>query len=270
MVSKKKKGRSKAKKAARKVEEEKEVAEQQGAQDEATLLEDAIKLAAAEKEALKSEAGDKEGTVAKDAAKQIITKMCGHGYVASEEGHIIEDFLQTFMSRFKNLAAVSIAAAFYEATTTTQDKYPGVWSDISKLKLVVSLFLFNATQHVLEGDIQHGRGFASFACYMEEMILRLQTNAKVTFSWKTIELTRADERTLVKYLRQHIPCTCLDTKYKEVKSMTKTGVCANPLCHAPDRYRVERSTMLYCTRCRAANYCSRECQKAAWPKHKSH
>ncbi|KAK1740268.1 hypothetical protein QTG54_009218 [Skeletonema marinoi] len=199
MVSKKKKGRSKAKKAARKVEEEKEkeVAEQQGAQDEATLLEDAIKLAAAEKEALKSEAGDKEGTVAKDAAKQIIAKMCGHGYVASEEGHIIEDFLQTFMSGFKNLAAVSIADAFYEATTTTQDKYPGVWSDISKLKLVVSLFLFNATQHVLEGDIQHGRGFASFACYMEEIILRLQTNAKATFSWKTIELSRADERTLV-------------------------------------------------------------------------
>eukprot|EP00984_Skeletonema_dohrnii_P035641 scaffold35642_cov211-Skeletonema_dohrnii-CCMP3373.AAC.1 len=28
--------------------------------------------------------------------------------------------------------------------------------------------------------------------------------------------------------------------------------------------------MLYCTQCRVANYCSRECQVADWPEHKNY
>jgi hypothetical protein len=71
----------------------------------------------------------------------------------------------------------------------------------------------------------------------------------------------------VKYLRKNIPCNCLDEKYKEVKSITKMGVCRNPQCQVPDG-RVERSKMLYCTRCCVVNYCCRECQEAAWPVHK--
>jgi hypothetical protein len=80
-------------------------------------------------------------------------------------------------------------------------------------------------------------------------------------------LWSADEHTLVKYLRKNIPCKCLDEKYKEVKSITKMGVCFNSQCSIPDRM-VERKSMLYCTRCRQVNYCSAECQKAAWPEHK--
>ena len=111
------------------------------------------------------------------------------------------------------------------------------------------------------------RHYASFACYLEEytaIILR----TKATFDpTKSAELICADEHTLVKYLRKSIPCNCLDEKYKQVKSITKMGLCANPHCCLPDR-RAERKTMLYCTRCRSVNYCSPECQKANWSEHK--
>lgn len=75
--------------------------------------------------------------------------------------------------------------------------------------------------------------------------------------------------TLVKYsyLRKNIPCSCLDKKYKEVKSITRMGMCCNEMCSLPNQM-AKRSTMLCCTGCRVANYCSRECQKAAWPENK--
>jgi hypothetical protein len=60
---------------------------------------------------------------------------------------------------------------------------------------------------------------------------------------------------------------CLDEKYKEVKSITKMGVCCNPKCSLPGR-KVERKGMLHCIRCRLHYYCSRECQEADWPVHK--
>lgn len=84
---------------------------------------------------------------------------------------------------------------------------------------------------------------------------------------KTIELwSDPDQHTLVKYLRENIPCSCLDEKYKQVKSITKMGNCFNKDC--PKGGKVKRSTMLFCTRCRLVNYCSSACQKANWQVHK--
>jgi len=84
---------------------------------------------------------------------------------------------------------------------------------------------------------------------------------------KGIELIHADEHTLVKYLRKHIPCSCLDEKYEEVKKIKKMGICFNLQCSLPNR-EAERSTMLSCTRCRRVNYCSPQCQKVDWTDHK--
>jgi hypothetical protein len=143
-----------------------------------------------------------------------------------------------------------------------------VWYDPSKLKQVASCFIFWGTQRVLKGDIDSARAFASMACYFEDYIaVVLHETSAASGLAKAVELWSADERTLVKYLKKNIPCNCLDEKYKEVKSITKMGFCFNPQCSIPDR-RVERRKMLYCTRCHLANYCSAECQKAHWPKHK--
>lgn len=40
------------------------------------------------------------------------------------------------------------------------------------------------------------------------------------------------------------------------------------VCIRPGR-KVDRSKMLYCTRCNRHYYCSQECQRAAWPMHKA-
>ena len=154
------------------------------------------------------------------------------------------------------------------ARAATNEQYPKLWDDSFKLKLVTSFYIFNATQHVLEENIECAQLFAAIAHFFQEYIAICVDKQKAMInSSKMVELVQADLHTLVKYLKKNIPCNCLDTKYKEVKSITKTGVCRNTNCSLPNRM-VERSKMLYCTRCRYANYCSRECQKAAWPLHK--
>jgi hypothetical protein len=156
---------------------------------------------------------------------------------------------------------------FEVADKATTEKYPEVWEDPSKLKQVMSFFIANGTQQALKGNIVGARIFASIACYVEEYAICLHKRKALPDLAKMVELMGADDHTLVKYLRKSIPCNCLDGKYKEVKSITKTGLCFNPQCQAPDRM-VERGKMFYCTRCRLANYCSPECQTAAWPEHK--
>mmetsp|Transcript_22609 Transcript_22609/g.29047 ORF Transcript_22609/g.29047 Transcript_22609/m.29047 type:complete len:120 (+) Transcript_22609:3-362(+) len=84
---------------------------------------------------------------------------------------------------------------------------------------------------------------------------------------KMMEMVIADDHTLVSFYRKRISCTCLAKKYKEVKSIKKMGYCNNDKCPLPGR-KVERSKMLYCTRCRYAYYCSRDCQEAAWSEHR--
>eukprot|EP00984_Skeletonema_dohrnii_P011388 scaffold4538_cov86-Skeletonema_dohrnii-CCMP3373.AAC.1 len=273
MPSKKKSSRGKARKGDNRKKKQEE--EEQGpldeqmerlkinddSIDEATLLEEAIKLAAVEKEAL----------------------GCSHGLliVPEKDISIIKDFANTFIDGYNSVGAESDLGeclSLVAASRATAEKYPAAWEDASKIKLVVSLFASNGTQHLLEEeDIHRARLCASSAFFLQTRSACLSSDNVGSFDGtlpvgivtKMIELTSCDLHTLAKYLRKNIPCNCLDEKYEEVKSITKMGVCWNDKCSLPSRM-VERSTMLYCTRCRAANYCSRECQKADWPVHKSH
>eukprot|EP00984_Skeletonema_dohrnii_P030058 scaffold21168_cov141-Skeletonema_dohrnii-CCMP3373.AAC.8 len=57
------------------------------------------------------------------------------------------------------------------ARNASYEKYPEVWRDSSKMKQIVSFFLFNATHHVLEGRIaSDARWLASFACYFQQYV----------------------------------------------------------------------------------------------------
>jgi hypothetical protein len=167
--------------------------------------------------------------------------------------------------------SVGAAAPIFErlqATVTATEKYPEVWRDSSKLKLVISSFISTGTQRVLTGDINDARTCAFLSCHLNEHIaVNLHGTNAMMDAAKIMELASADECTLVKYLRENIPCNCLDEKYKQIKPITKMGICCNLQCSIPGK-TVEHSKMLYCTRCRWANYCSRECQEATWPDHK--
>ena len=100
--------------------------------------------------------------------------------------------------------------------------------------------------------------FIAFSVLKTQAVYNLQ---------KLMEIFITDDHTLVSFFRKRITCSCLDKKHKEVKSIKKMGYCNNDKCPLPGG-KVERSKMLYCTRCSVAYYCSRDCQEAAWSEHR--
>ncbi len=172
-------------------------------------------------------------------------------------------FLQAFVEAFDGAGGDFIVA--YQAT---KEEHADVWKDLGKMAFVVSFLLSCGTSKVLAGDIKLACKYASLGSYFEQYVEvdLLNTRACPNFA-KIKELYSADIHTVVSFLRKRIPCSCLDEMYKEVKCIPKIGLCCNPGCPLPGGM-TDRSLTMCCSRCRGANYCSRECQVAAWLDHR--
>lgn len=70
---------------------------------------------------------------------------------------------------------------------------------------------------------------------------------------------------LLHFLRKRIPCHCLDAIYKNTRRVApRTPRCWNRNCGG----FTDKKKLLVCTKCVMVQYCSKECQVAAWPEHK--
>ena len=151
----------------------------------------------------------------------------------------------------------------------TEEEFADVWYD-SAMETAMSVFLSVGTQNYLIGNHGDSRYYATVARFFEQ-IMTASKQSQAYQNWpKLLETHKADLHTLVKFFRHRIPCSCLDEKYEEVKSITKLGFCYNPDCKFSivKGEGVERSKAKYCSRCRCVTYCSRECQVACWTEHK--
>jgi hypothetical protein len=193
---------------------------------------------------------------------------CMHGFVQFPVGHVCAQFITTFTSVLfsgGDLTVSVILADSFDKALGAVEKYI---LDSAKIEAIVSFFLYLGTQDILAGGGSRARFSAFIAAYFEQYnaMMTRKTPAAINVP-KMIEMLHADSNSLVSFFRKRVPCSCLDGKYKEVKSIAKMGFCCNLQCPIPVPM-VKRSTMLYCTRCRRANYCSRECQVAHWPSHR--
>ena len=194
--------------------------------------------------------------------------LCSHGLVQLSAGEekIIVDFINAFIAKFRSVEQVG--AALVTARQATKDEYADVY--YSKLDTVISILLSGGTQYILDGDNGEAELYAAFACYFENLMAVDVRKTKATVGWaKIVELYVADDHTRVSFYRKRISCSCLDVKYKEVKSLKKMGWCYNRNC-SHSGGKVERSKMFSCTRCGEANYCSVECQRTDWKDHKEY
>ena len=200
----------------------------------------------------------------------VSQKLCTHGCPSLSPGEVTfcQDFIDSFTAVFLSLSAEKVDAkkALHAATEATLEVYEEIYA--SKLDTVISIFLCNGTQALLDGNNGRAQLHSMIACHLESFMAvtwhKTVTMANVT---KLADLISADDHTLVSYYRKRISCSCLDQKYEEVKSVKKMGRCYNQNCSHPGG-KVERSKMFSCTRCGVASYCSVECQRAAWKEHR--
>eukprot|EP00984_Skeletonema_dohrnii_P009849 scaffold3797_cov91-Skeletonema_dohrnii-CCMP3373.AAC.4 len=200
---------------------------------------------------------------------------CKHGFDPFPAGHICDRFVRFYLDTCASSDAPTKWTGFgarlvplIEALDAVENKYPEVLHDSSKMKQILTYFSSVGTQEILNDDDDAARATAAVIVMFEEFIsFRVQKTQAGLHIQKMVEMVIADDHTLVSFFRKRIECSCLDKKHKEVKSIKKMGVCNNKKCPLPGR-KVERSKMLYCTRCRYAYYCSRDCQKAAWSDHR--
>ena len=197
-------------------------------------------------------------------------QICTHGFNPYSEYRDICIKLKNMFRRefYKGPPESSFMLCLENAKKATLTEFADVWNDSVKMKIAISCYLCNGTQAVLENKYGNASDHATFARYFEQHIAVELKQSQALINWPKVDDTyEADKHTLVNFLRRRIPCSCLDKKYEEVKHITKMGFCYNPQCSIPDR-KVKRSKAKYCSRCRCATYCSRECQVADWSKHK--
>ena len=154
--------------------------------------------------------------------------------------------------------------SFIVAALTTSTSTTNTSRNKSSAASINPFCVAEGTKFILDGKSDDARLFGALALYMKGAtgIDELPDTQKI------LEMLDGDEHTLVQFFRKQLPCSCLDEKYKEVKSITKTGICYNPEC--PSKMAV-RSKMFRCTGCingHNASYCSRECQEVHWSHHK--
>ena len=179
-------------------------------------------------------------------------------------------FVPAFQKSFDEAAkrgGLSFSNNLVDAKNATWDEYADVWTDLAKMEMALSVCFCSGTDAILGNNCQAAVMYAADARYFEQHIAVEVKQTQALYNWpKVCDTYEADLHTLVKFFRHRIPCSCLDEKYQEVKHITKKGCCYNAKCSTPVN-RVERSKTKYCSRCRSATYCSRECQVADWTTH---
>jgi hypothetical protein len=193
------------------------------ADEEAALLEEAIQLAAVEKKEIENR--EREN--------------CTHGFNPSSrsEERLCEDYVQIFVTSFNSAVhcgedALSCLSEGYKAA---EAKYKKEIKSTSKIERIFSQFFLSAgTKSVLDGNYDGGR-ISAMAAKSEESISAMAAKNEESAHKQgssvdcaaLMELFISDEHTLVNFFRKRSPCSCLDDKYEEVKSIPKTGYCCS-------------------------------------------
>eukprot|EP00984_Skeletonema_dohrnii_P030197 scaffold21482_cov103-Skeletonema_dohrnii-CCMP3373.AAC.5 len=83
---------------------------------------------------------------------------CSHGDIVPEDD-ICREFLGVYLDKFDAVKDSSKSCGIGESflATAAVDKYAALWNDCSKMELIVSIFVSNGTQNILDEDIKAAR-----------------------------------------------------------------------------------------------------------------
>ncbi len=119
-----------------------------------------------------------------------------------------------------------VISLFNAGFLATRAVYAAVWGDAEKMERIVQICAAFGTKCILDGRDYAARLSASFACYFEQQIAVCIHKTQDKIEWRRVMRFKPMENfhgkdglyARARYLRELIPCKCLDKKYNEVKS----------------------------------------------------
>ena len=189
---------------------------------------------------------------------------CNHrvdSVLPNDKNHSVTNFIDALFL-FEASDSSNLHLGFHLRDTFT--KHRELWGNERYRKMAVNILIKIGTNFLLRNE--HGGSFlvahaiVALENYDGEGIL----NTCVALTKLRDILGRHSLRDVLKFFRKRTACSCLKRMHlEERKTQPKTGFCDH--CHEDK----ERALLMVCSRCRLSQYCSRECQIAHWPKHRS-
>ena len=192
--------------------------------------------------------------------------VCDHGFadlIPDEDNHPVCVFLDIFFMDYLGCDDICITVLL----NNTYKKQPQVWENDILRKQARDLLVSIGANMIL-GRKHWPRGVAAFAVALENYDHTCDINSMIYKHEVGIKLRdlycggNAAKRGVLKFFRKRTSCQCLKKMHLEArKHIQKLGDCY--FCLKVK----DRSELMVCSRCRVAQYCSRQCQVKAWSRH---
>ena len=145
-----------------------------------------------------------------------------------------------------------------------------IWNDESHMKIVIdtlihigaNMLLSNNDRYDIANALCVAQSIVALEHYNDTCDIDLVLSKRVVASkHRDLNITGSSRRDALKFYRKRTTCKCLKKMHLEARKTHKFGLCFH--CNVEQ----ERVALSLCSRCMVIQYCSRECQVAAWPGH---
>jgi hypothetical protein len=198
---------------------------------------------------------------------------CDHGFgcIIPDDNHPVSSFMDDFWANwFRKDIIMSVFDAGCDAFKRNQE----MWRDPSYRQMAINIFVCIGKNVLLDKADVSSSVRQSSSVDIAQIILILENydgNDFISTMYVRIPAMKARdlndsgssvERDLLKFYSKRIPCSCLKERYSEARrTLPKMGSCSS--C----RVAKQRTSLMVCSRCRVAQYCSKQCQGANWSVH---
>lgn len=201
-------------------------------------------------------------------------RACDHGCPHPPEGDICNKFVVSFNERFAGsmptgkssqtqttVLSKCIFDAVNEGFMSVGAGNQHLWEESTNLRKLVSYMESLGTDILLQFPAKSAFPLALAIMIVETMETK-QSDLINTLFGPTRDFFDDMERETTRFFAKRNKCHCLKEQYSQLRKKPSSGMCH----HCEERK--DRKDLKICTCCKIAQYCSKQCQAADWPKHR--
>lgn len=195
---------------------------------------------------------------------------CDHGFVepsTKEDAIFCHSFMDNFIeTSYLGLSTTSMELLMVNISSmvklTLSSHMGSVYADEDRRKMIVPCLESLGALCLLQEESRYTNMaaiVAMTAIQVEYADNQMTDNKMISMMF---DLGNDTEREATRFFAKRLECSCLKTRYQKLRSQPKMGCCVS--C----KVRKERKDLLQCSRCKEVEYCSVDCQRKAWAKHR--